>query len=272
MSGEHVSARLIERYVAGDDGIPGDELWALEAHLENCAACRERLAEVVAEETPELASLVNAVWSGLRPLAAETAPAPARRRWATWPATWAPPILVPWLGMTVLVMALAMLVDWAGPTRNGPSLVALLAPVAPLLGVAVSWARGLDPAYELTAATPRAGLHLVFRRTFAVLVVVIPLLSLIGWAMDTSAAVWLLPCLAFTVATLALGALIGVARAAIVLASAWVVVVIGPALAVSAVPAVLRPASLPGWGIAFVLGVVVVVARSEAYTRLGSHR
>jgi anti-sigma factor RsiW len=269
MSEPHASAQLIDRYVGGDTAIPGDELWALEAHLENCPVCRGRLAEIVAEQTPDVTSMLSGIWSELEPLAV-SAPAPVRRR--RWVATWASPTLVPWLGMTALVMGLALLVDWADSTAGRPSLVQLLAPVAPLLGVAVSWARGLDPAYELTSATPRAGLYLVLRRTMAVLAVVIPLLLLVGWAAETSVALSLLPCLAFTSATLALGGVIGVSRAAIVLASAWVVLVVGPVLAGSMIPLVLDPAGLPLWGAAFVLGVVTVVARSGAYTRLGSHR
>jgi predicted anti-sigma-YlaC factor YlaD len=269
MSEAHASAQLIGWYVGGDTAIPGDELWALEAHLENCPVCRGRLAEAVAEQTPDVTSMLGGIWSELEPLAVGT-PAPVRRR--HWVATWASPTLVPWLAMTALVMGLALLVDWADSATGRPSLVQLLAPVAPLLGVAVSWARGLDPAYELTSATPRAGLYLVLRRTMAVLVVVIPLLLVVGWAAETSIALSLLPCLAFTSATLALGGVIGVSRAAISLALVWVVLVVGPILAGAMIPLVLDPAGLPLWGAAFVLGVVTVVARSEAYARLGSHR
>ncbi|CAM5729862.1 hypothetical protein SHIRM173S_01344 [Streptomyces hirsutus] len=82
--------------------------------------------------------------------------------------------MVPWLAMVVSVTLLALLLD-LGDTGSGEvSLVLLFAPVLPVLGVAASWSRGLDPAYELTASVPRAGLPLVLRRTASVLGVVVP--------------------------------------------------------------------------------------------------
>ena len=42
MSLEHVPTAVLERYAAGEAGIGADALWAVEAHLEWCAPCRER--------------------------------------------------------------------------------------------------------------------------------------------------------------------------------------------------------------------------------------
>ena len=112
---------------------------------------------------------------------------------------------------------------WRASRRPpGPSLLLLLAPVAPLLGVAAAWARGTDPAYELVAATPRAGLYLVLRRTLAVLVVVIPALTVAGCRsarrrLAGCCRAWRSPPARWRSA-----ALIGVPRAAAVLAAGWV--------------------------------------------------
>ena len=124
----------------------------------------------------------------------------------------------------------------------------LVAPVAPLLGVAAVWSAGLDPAHELVVASPRAGLYLVLRRTLAVLVVVIPALTVAGWLAGASPARWLLPCLAFTAGALALGELIGLRRAAAALALAWTAGVITPSVLTARTPVVLEPASLPVLG------------------------
>ena len=43
----HPSTGLVDRYAEGDTSIAPDALWALEAHLENCAACRDRLSSTV---------------------------------------------------------------------------------------------------------------------------------------------------------------------------------------------------------------------------------
>ncbi len=126
----------------------------------------------------------------------------------------------PWLAMIVLVTFVAVVLDRIGSASpDGISLVLLIAPVLPVLGVAASWGRALYPAYELTAATPRAGLPLVFRRTVAVLAVVLPCLFAAGELTGAALAQWLLPSLAFTTGTLALCELVCVTRAAITLVS-----------------------------------------------------
>jgi hypothetical protein len=248
----HASTRQLRDYAAGDPDLPADEAWAIEVHLESCGACRASLAG----EATAVAPLVEQVWTGLTP---DTTPAPLRRRWLV---TWATPAMAPWLVMTVLVTALAMYVDHFVPLE-WPSLVLLLAPITPVAGVAAAWGRGLDPAHELVAATPRAGLTLVLRRTLAVLVVVIPLLMV---AASTSPVRWLLPCLAFTVGTLALGGFFGVRRAAIALVTAWAALVVGPSLVTATTPVVLEPAALWGWAAGLVAAAVVVRLRSGAYT------
>ncbi|MFE4170885.1 zf-HC2 domain-containing protein [Streptomyces sp. NPDC056909] len=273
---DHASEPLITRYARGDTAIPGDEIWALEAHLESCALCRARLAASVESAAPAMSALIDGVWSELAPLLPTTAPMPRRRRWALPLLAWASPVMVPWVCTTVLITLLAILFD----QTNGPGFdfVLLLAPVLPVLGVAASWARGLDPAYELTAGTPRAGLPLVLRRTTSVLVVVISLLTLAGWITGTGIAQWLLPCLAFTTGTLALGGLVGVTRAAAGLVLAWVVVIVAPTVAVSRMPFAdrtpftLQADALPVWAAVFALGLAVVIVRRGAYSLLGARR
>ncbi|WP_060181095.1 hypothetical protein [Streptomyces sp. IMTB 1903] len=285
MSVEHVSGRTVDAYARGDEDIAADELWALEAHLETCRLCRDRLAAAVAEQAPAVMALVDTVRSGLE---AELSAAPAvphgrRRRAAGRTARLArrlsrslTPAAAPWLAMIAAVTVLALVLDLAGPgvaTAAGEvSLVLLLAPVLPVLGVAASWSRGLDPAYELTASAPRAGLPLVLRRTTAVLAVLLPVLLVAGWATGVMIAVWLLPCLAFTSATLALGGAVGVTRAAVALVAVWAAVIVAPALAAGRAPFALQSAALPAWALALALGTAVVIARRGAYCALGAHR
>jgi hypothetical protein len=252
----HASTELLHDYADGSV-LAADVVWAVEVHLETCAECRARLAAVADSVAP----LLDQVWADLDPA---PEPAPVRRGW--WLATWATPAMGSWLAMTVLVTLLALLADLLIP-EPFPSLALLLAPIAPVAGVAAAWARGLDPAHELVAATPRAGLYLVLRRTVAVLVVVIPLLAVTTW---TSPLRWLLPCLAFTVATLALGAFTGVRRAAAVLIGGWAALVIGPSIVTARPPAVLEPPALGVWAAVLVAGVAVVRLRADIYSRLES--
>ncbi|CAL9508036.1 hypothetical protein SUDANB145_03558 [Streptomyces sp. enrichment culture] len=284
---EHASSRDLDAYARGGTDLAADDVWALEAHLEACRVCRDRLSDAVTARAPAVAALVGTVWSGLEPRLAAVVPAPRRRWWSARRSSRLTPAMVPWLAMVVSVTVLALLLDLAGAgTRIGTgtgsgsgsgdvSLVLLLAPVLPVLGVAASWSRGLDPAYELTASVPRAGLHLVLRRTASVLAVVVPALlgaGLLTGVPGVTAAQWLLPCLAFTVTTLALGGVVGVSRAAAALVAVWAAAVLAPTLAASRATFVLQTGGLPVWGLVCALGIGVVIARRGAYSVLATHR
>jgi hypothetical protein len=272
MSVEHASMRIIDGYARGGTDLAADEVWALEAHLEACRTCRDRLSAAVAAQVPAVAALVGTVWSDLEPQLAATTPVPRRGHRSALLSRWLTPTMVPWLAMVVSVTLLALLLDLVGTGSGEVSLVLLLAPVLPVLGVAASWSHGLDPAYELTASVPRAGLHLVLRRTASVLAVVVPALLVAGWVTGVTAAQWLLPCLAFTSTTLALGGVVGVTRAAIGVVAVWAAVVLAPTLATSRTAFALQPDGLPVWGLVLTLGIGVVIARRGAYSGLGAHR
>lgn len=270
----HAPEQLITAYVAGED-LPGDQLWGLEAHLEACPVCRARIAEIAPVEP-----VVDLVWSRLSVevrLSAvpfhEPAPAPQpqrRRRRLRWLDTWVTPAMAPWLAMIVAVTLPAILLEGVWQVVFDVPAVQLLAPVLPVLGVAASWARGLDPAYEVVTATPRAGLYLVVRRTVAVLAFVLPVLGFAGWLTGTQPALWLLPSLAFTTGTLALGGLVGVSRAAYALVAVWVAIVVLPAFVQREQAFSLGTGALPVWAGVFVLTTVVVALRGPAFTRLGA--
>jgi hypothetical protein len=274
---DHVPTELLDRYAGGGAEIPPDALWAVEVHLEACAGCRARLSEAVTRRSSDTVVLLERVRAGLDAEVARISPMPARRGLrrlsgrALW---WCPPALLPRLGMTVLVVLVALGLDLADGVVGGqlPSLVLLLAPVAPLLGVAAAWSRGLDPANELVVASARGGLAMVLRRAVAVLVVVIPMLAIAGWLVGASPARWLLPCLAFTVGALALGEVVGLHRAATGLALGWVAVVVAPSLITAEVPVLLAPAALPVWAGLTAAVAVATVVRRDAYTELPSGR
>lgn len=145
----------------------------------------------------------------------------------------------------------------------------LAAPVLPLLGVAASWSRVFDPAYDLVAATPAAGLSLLLRRTAVVLAVIVPAALLAGVVTDAEGvATWLLPCLPLTAAALALGSVTSMVRATSAAAGAWAAGVVAPALAMQETPAALEPAWLPVWGTLTLLAAGAIALRRNAYRRL----
>ncbi|MYZ41239.1 zf-HC2 domain-containing protein, partial [Streptomyces sp. SID4917] len=131
----------------------------------------------------------------------------------------------------VLVAAGAVGLAYGAGFAGARPLLLALAPVLPLAGVAVSYGEHADPMHEIGASTPGGGLRLLLTRTTAVLAVSLPLLTLAGALLPSSAAsmevpgaaAWLLPALALTLATLVLGSYVGCRTAAGAVAGAWAV-------------------------------------------------
>ncbi|MFJ5291863.1 zf-HC2 domain-containing protein [Streptomyces sp. NPDC088348] len=262
----HPTTMILARYADGGRGLDDAALWSVEVHLDACAPCREQLARNVTPATTDLldrvaVSLDRAVRTSPPPARHRTRAVAVHRRRLAW-------TLLPWLAVTVAVLGCGALLDSAEPSM--PSLVLLLAPVAPLPGVAVAWSRRTDPVWELIATTPAAGLAMVLRRTLAVLVVVLPALLGAGASTGTSLALTLLPCLAFTAATLAVGAFTGVRRAAIGLGAAWSAAVLLPSVAAQSLPPLLQPGSDAVWAAATVALAAATPFAATRFRRLTS--
>ena len=262
----HLSPAVIARYADGTTALDAVTLWSVEVHLEDCPDCR---ALVAGSTTDDSRALLARVAAGVdHEIVGGPAPAPRRRlsmlrnRWLVWH-------LVPWLTMTVAVLGCAVLLD--ALESSLPSLVLLLAPVAPLPAVAIAWGRRHDPAWELIAGTPAAGLAMLLRRTTGVLAVVVPALGLASSRTGISLALTLLPCLAFTAATIALGAFVGVRLAAAGLGAAWVVAVVAPALITTQSPAVLQPGGSVVWAALTLMLAGFAATQANSFRRLSSH-
>lgn len=118
----------------------------------------------------------------------------------------------------------------ADPTDDA-SLLALLimAPLLPVLGVALAYGSAADPSHEIQLATPTHGLRLVATRAAVVLVVsmaIVVVLSLLSEAARPQAAVWLLPAVAVTTASLAAMTVRPPRQATMIVALAWLVIVL----------------------------------------------
>lgn len=259
----HPSLTEIDRYAAADDTLDEATVWAVEIHLEDCSDCRARLAGSTTGASRDLVARVAAT------VHAEIAsgPPPARSRpWSALRTRWLVGTLLPWVAMAVTALGCAAVLVLLRP--GWPAVALLFAPLAPLPGVAAAWHRRTDPAWELIAATPAAGLTMLLRRTAGILVFVVPALALTGVGIGVSLALMLLPSLAFTVAALLLGTVVGVRRAAVGLAAAWSLAVIVPGLATTRLPAALEPGSAGMWALAVVALAAVAVLRADSFRRL----
>ncbi|MFI5845769.1 zf-HC2 domain-containing protein [Catenuloplanes sp. NPDC051500] len=253
----HISTAALTAYAAGDPGLDDVVAWGVEAHLDTCAQCRARLADRAGPPVRDL--LDGARLAVLAAASAGPRPAPPRNRWRWW-TSWS---LLGWAATAVSAVAAAFLLERVYP--DFPSLVLALAPIAPMSGLAVAWSRRADPAWETLAGMPRAGLELMLRRALAVLAVTLPALAAAGFLLGEPIAMWLLPALTCTSATLLLGSRTGVTRAAALLIGVWTAAVVVPAVLTSDVPPMIRAEGVPGWAAAAVICTVLALLRADGF-------
>jgi hypothetical protein len=129
-----------------------------------------------------------------------------------------------WLAASLAVLGFVALASQLSLSRVGLAAFLVLAPLVPLAGVAAVFGRRADPTYELTVASPTPVTRVVLVRTAAVVAMTLPaivVLSLVlpGWSLLAFA--WVLPALALCLASLALGTVVPLPRAALGLAVLW---------------------------------------------------
>lgn len=273
----HPPREFIHRYVDVDESFDEISVWTVESHLEVCLTCREVVAERVLADIPtrrvgvsDLALLEQVASNLSEPIRTGPPPVPISsrrawvlRRWAVWS-------FGPWVLMSGLVLVVALLLDLTAVKHF--SLVLLVAPAAPLLGVGAAWNRRTDPAWELIGGSPRSGLWLLLRRTFLVLVLVVPLAAAVSLVGGHSPAVWLTPCLALTSTTLAFGGRFGVQRVAAVVATGWAFAVLSPGLQRATGPLVLETLVIPLWLMLAVTASAVLLLRRSDFRHLASQQ
>jgi hypothetical protein len=215
----------LRRY-AGFGSTP-PSLWSTEAHLADCADCRERLSAAVGP------SLVAAGWSRLDAELDAPRPGPveavlvrlgmsahtARLLAAT------PALRLSWLAAVALTLALTAGVGHLAAAMATPILFLAVAPLLPLVGVAVSFGPGVDPTYELALVAPLHTFRLLLLRCSAVLTTTTVCsagasLALPGYGLVVLG--WLLPALGLTLLSLALTPRFGPVIAAVAVGVGWV--------------------------------------------------
>jgi hypothetical protein len=227
-TGWHVPDEELRRYA--DRGLTPPWLWSAEAHLAACTGCRERLAEVVDP------GLVRAGWARLdaeldapRPGPLEAALLRIGVREHTARLLAATPVLrLSWLVAVASTLAFAAVSAHVARAMTVPILFLAVAPLLPLVGVAVSFGPGVDPTYELALVAPLHTFRLLMLRCAAVLTTTslcsaAASLALPGYGLVVLG--WLLPALALTLLCLALTPRLGPGRAAVGVGLGWVVLV-----------------------------------------------
>ncbi len=221
----HLDEDLAGRYA---EGTLGTVLTAsVEQHLTACAECRSLLAPHV--DAPRL----DAVWADVLERVEQPRRSLVERlltRLGADDATArlvaaAPSLRGAWVASTTLVLALALVAGYVA--TNGVGVYLALAPLMPMIGVALAYGPLSDPAHEIVVATPYSQLRLLALRTAFVVTTTLVPAALAGLMLPGSpylAVVWLLPALALTVGTVALSTRVAPHLAAAGLGVAWLAV------------------------------------------------
>ncbi len=129
-----------------------------------------------------------------------------------------------WVAAGLVAVAFSLSAAVTSSNRIWLAAFLVLAPVVPLLGVAMAFGPRVDPAYEIAVASPMAVGRLVLVRSVAVIAVSVPIMAVLSFLLpgaNTLAFAWLLPALGLAAVSLALGSWVPVTRAAVVLAAVW---------------------------------------------------
>lgn len=222
-TGWHAPPELLRAYTEGRlDAVLGA---SLERHVDQCADCRAAIRPHV--EPP----LLDAAWDGVR-AGVESRQPPWAIRLACRLGLSEPKGLllaaaaslrVAWLAGSVVALGFAALAAALSDlSRLWPFL--LVAPLIPVLGVAVSYGPADDPFEALAVTTPHGRARLILLRTIAVLVTSVPVAFLMGFALPGPtwvAAAWLGPALAMLPVMYAIASFTGPRLAGSVVALTW---------------------------------------------------
>ncbi len=260
----HADPELARAYV--DGSLDPARSASLESHLLSCALCRAELA--LAAPRPDDDPTWVAIEARLdalpgrpveRVLAMLGVPDHVARLLAATPS-----LTLSWFLAVAVALGFAALAARAG--SGGLLLFLIVAPLVPLLGVAVAYGPGIDPTYEVGLAAPMRSSRLLLLRAIAVLSTSTAIAGLAALALPDPhwAAAWLLPSLGLTLAALALSTFVRPLVACGVLAGAWIAGVVVAEWA-SAVPvAAFRTPGQAGFALVALLSAAVLGWRRGA--------
>lgn len=224
-----VSTDLLRRYASGHLG--SSAAGALEIHLTACAECQRGVA---AQDRAEANARARheSTWARLT-LDIEPAPPLVERlavriglppHVATLVAS-APPLRTAWLLIMTAVLGLAVLAALVGQGTAGTLAFLVLAPMLPVLGVALAYGQVGEPVGEIASVAPYPAFKVVLLRTVTVvtgaLLPAIPLSLLLPAVGPSQLLLWLLPAVAASATTLAVATWLPPERAAALTLLGW---------------------------------------------------
>lgn len=161
-----------------------------------------------------------------------------------------------------------------GATNEDPnniSAMLVLAPLIPVLGVALAYGPTADPVHEIGLATPIRGLRLLIIRSATVITVAVAVLAgcvVLSPAPNSLAFVWLLPALALTSATVGAMTVTTPRRAVATVSVGWGLLVLVVQTATTDSLAIFGPGMQVASIVVAGIAAVVITKRHEAFDRV----
>jgi hypothetical protein len=220
----HVTDDDLRAYAGGAARPPGR--WSTEAHLGTCARCRRRLAPHVDPVA------LDAGWARLDAELDAPRPGPleallVRLGVAAHTArllACTPGLRRSWLTAVGVTLAVSTGAAHLVRSMTVPIPLLVIAPLLPLIGVAISFGPRVDPSHELAVVAPLHTFRLLLLRCVAVLSATTALTGVASIAAPEYGAVvlgWLAPSLALTLLSLALTPRFGPVAAPLAVGFGW---------------------------------------------------
>jgi hypothetical protein len=266
----HLDEATLRAYV---DGHPLPVVGAsVESHLVDCPTCRGRLGELMSHET------VDEAWSAIRAHVEAPRPSVAERvlRWLAVSAESArllvavPAFRGAWLlGLFTVTLFASAAALFAG--EYGLTVFLIVAPLAPVAGVAASFSGDADPCHELVTVAPYSATRMLMLRTAGVLATSLPVTLLAGLALPGPAwlgVAWLTPAAAGVALTLLLSPQLGTTVPSAALGACWSVGVVAAARLNDPLE-VVEPAMQLVFTAVTLAAVAALVLRQPSFEHLG---
>ena len=266
----HLDESTLRAYV---DGHPLSVVGAsVESHLLGCPDCREHLGELMSHTG------VDRAWTAIRAHVEAPRPSVAERvlRGFGLSAESArllvavPAFRGAWLlGLFTVTLFASVAAVFAG--EFGLTVFLVVAPLAPVAGVAASFGGDADPCHELATAAPYPATRMLMLRTAGVLATSLPVTLLAGLALPGPAWIgvaWLAPAAAGVALTLLLSPLLGTTVPSAALAACWSVAVVSAAQLADPLE-VVEPSMQLAFAVVTLVAVVALVLRQPSFEHLG---
>lgn len=221
----HVTTAVVERYLGGT--LDRAAAASVETHVTGCPACRSLL--------PDDPTWVASSWNDVLSLAVAPTPGLIEQtfRRCGVPEHLARVIVTPvvarraWLFATALAFIFAVFASRFDAGTTSQIWLLVTAPLAPVAGVALTFARRWSSVHDLELAAPFDTLRLLLIRSSTVTGVALVMAAIADLAAPSGglAAAWLVPALALVVTTLALGTWFALPLAAFATSLGWLTMI-----------------------------------------------